>query len=93
MAQWLYSSAGQPIAFASGDAIFLRNGAFLGWLDGDGVWHGTYKGEIVDGDLLLYNLGRSSTVRGMRGLPATPALPALPGLRGSRGMPAGYKDL
>ena len=94
MAQWLYDSLGDPIAFISGgDKVFSRHGHFVGRLDGNEVWHGRYKGEIVGGDLFLYRHGKGSVIRGVSGTPGTPGIPGIPGSRGSSGMPAGYDDV
>ncbi len=94
MAQWLYDSGGHPIAFISGDdKVFSRRGRFVGRLDGNEVWHGRYKGEIVRGDMFLYKHGKGSVVRGTPGTPGTPGIPGVPGSRGSRGLPAGYNDV
>ncbi|WP_369333681.1 4-fold beta flower protein [Corallococcus carmarthensis] len=94
MAQWLYNSSGQPVAFVSGgDKVFSHSGQFIGRLDKDEVWHGAYKGEVVQGDLFLYKNGKGSTMRGTPGTPGTPGIPGRPGTRGARGLPFGYSDV
>ena len=55
MAKWLYNSRGNRIAFINEDRVFSRSGRFIGRLDGDEVWHGSYKGEIVKDNRFLYN--------------------------------------
>jgi hypothetical protein len=93
MASWLYNSSGRPIAFVSDDKVFSRSGLFMGRLDGNEVWHGSYKGEIVKGDRFLYKTNKGSVIRGTPGVPGTPGIPGLPGAKGSIALPAGYRDV
>ena len=96
MSQWLYNSNGNPIAFINGgDKVFSRRGHFVGRIDGNEVWHGRYKGEIVRDDMFLYKQSNSSNIviRGTSGIPGTPGIPGIPGSRGSSGLPSGYDDV
>lgn len=93
MAQWLFDSSGTPIAFINGDKVFSESGSFIGRLDGDEIWHGEYKGEIVKGDRLLYKTSKGSVIRGMPGTPGIPGIPGTPGSKGSIGLPGGYRDV
>ncbi len=93
MAKWLYSSRGHPIAFIQGtDQIFSDRGVFIGYLEGNEVWHGSYKGEIVNGDMLLKKQGKGAVSKGRSGTPGSPGIPGKPGSRGISGAP-GYDDL
>jgi len=93
MAQWLFSSRGEPIAFISRDNVFSRQGRFVGKRDGNEVWSGHYIGEIVTDDRFLRKHGKGSVLRGLPGLPGLPGLQGLPGLRGAIGISAGYSDV
>jgi hypothetical protein len=93
MARWLFSSTGCPRAFVHEDKVFLRSGRFLGRLDGNEVWHGRYRGEIVRGDLLLYKKGKGGLSRGTQGTPARPGIPRTPANRPSRSLPGGYRNI
>jgi hypothetical protein len=93
MAQWLFNSAGKPIAFINADKVFSRSGYFIGRLDGNEVWHGSYKGEIYKDDRFLYKTTKGTIIRGIPGTPGTPGIPGLPGIKGSISIPAGYRDV
>jgi hypothetical protein len=93
MARWLYDSQGHPIAFVSRENVFSWSGRFIGKLDGNEIWHGRYKGEIVREDRFLYKLTKGSVIRGTPGTPGTPGIPGIPGSKGAIGMPAGYRDV
>lgn len=93
MARWLYNSRGKPIAFIEDDKVFSRSGRFIGRLDGQEVWHGSYKGEIVRGDRFLYKTTKGSVIRGTPGTPGIPGIPGMPGSKGSIALPAGYRDV
>lgn len=93
MAQWLYDSTGSPIAFINGDKVFSRSGHFIGRLDGNEVWHGSYKGEIIKSDRFLYKTSRSTIIRGTPGTPGTPGIPGMPGTKGGISVPTGYRDI
>jgi hypothetical protein len=92
--EWLFNSRGRPVAFRSGVDVFSPSGAFLGRLEGDELWNGVYRGELVRGDRLV----RSYAARGDdRELPPprqpvqVPTSPA--GGRGAIGLPAGFHDV
>lgn len=93
MAKWLFDSSGHPIVFVKDDKLFSKSGRFVGRLDGDEVWHGRYKGEIVREDRFLYKNSKGSVIRGMPGIPGTPGIPGIPGSKGAIGMPSGYRDV
>ena len=92
MAKWLFNSQGEPIAFAVDDRVYAAEGGFVGRLDGDEVWHGRYKGELVKGDRFLYKIGKGSVVRGTPGTPGQPGIPGRPGHKGSLTV-SGYRDV
>ena len=94
MAKWLYSSRGQPIAFMhNSDQVFSETREFIGFLDGNEVWHGSYKGELVKGDMLLTKQGNGAVSKGRSGTPCCPGIPSRPGSRGICGIVSGYDDL
>lgn len=93
MAQWLFDSTGRPIVFIKDDKVFSRSGRFIGSLDGNEVWHGSYKGEIVKGDRFLYKTTKGSVIRGTPGTPGTPGIPGIPGAKAGISMPSGYRDV
>lgn len=93
MAQWLYNSKGRPIAFIKDDKVFSRPGHFVGRLDGNEVWHGSYKGEIIKSDRFLYKTTKGTIIRGTPGTPGTPGIPGIPGTKTSISIPAGYRDV
>ena len=92
MATWLFNSSGKPVAFVVDDKVFVRGGPFLGYLDGNEIWHGRYKGEIVSGNRLLYKTGKGSVIRGRLGTPGRPGTPGIPGSIGSVRV-SGYTDV
>jgi len=93
MAKWLYNLHGHPIAFVNGDKVFSKNGSFIGRLDGNEVWHGSYKGEIVNDDGFVFNRSKGSVVKGTPGTPGTPGVPGRPGSKGSIGLASKYRDV
>ena len=93
MTTWLYNSSGTPVAFIRDDKVFSRYSHFIGRLDGNEVWHGRYKGEIVKGDRFLYDTRKGSVIRGTPGVPGMPGIPGLPGMKGAIALPAGYRDV
>lgn len=93
MAEWLYSSRGEPIVFIKDSKVFTRNGRFVGRLEGNEVWHGRYKGEILQNNRFLYNTSKGSIIKGTPGTPGSPGIPGIPGSRGSIGLPGGYRDI
>jgi hypothetical protein len=93
MSQWLYNAKGRPVAFVSGDCVYSRRGRFVGRLEGSEVWHGRYKGEIVQDDRFLYDRSKGSVVRGTPGTPGSPGVPGMPGNTGAIGLTSRYRDV
>jgi hypothetical protein len=93
MSKWLYNSSGHPIVFINDNKVFSRSGKFIGRLEGNEVWHGRYKGEIVKKNRFLYKTSKGSVIRGTPGTPGTPGIPGIPGSKGSTGLPGGYRDV
>jgi hypothetical protein len=93
MNRWLYDSHGHPVAFVDDDRVFSRRGRFLGYLDGDEVWHGTYKGEVVENDRLLYNRKKGGVIRGKSGTPGSPGVSGPPGSKSMISLPADFRDV
>lgn len=93
MTKWLYNSSGRPIAFVVDDKVFSGSGSFIGRLDGNEVWHGSYKGEIVNDNRLLYKTTKGAVIRGTPGTPGTPGIPGTPGSISSIALPVGYRNV
>jgi hypothetical protein len=93
MDKWLYDSHGHPVAFVRDEIVFSRRGRFLGYMDGDEVWHGTYKGEVVGGDRLLYNRNKGGVIRGKSGIPGSSGAPGPPGSKGTITLPSGFRNV
>jgi hypothetical protein len=69
---------GSYLGFDSGDYLFDRNGAYIGWIEEDrSVWRsdGTYAGEVVEGD---YIMRRSIMVPPVPQVPRVPPIPPVP---------------
>ena len=97
MADYLYDSRGEPIAFRRGRNVHNMRGDWIGWFpwnDADVVTPGgAYLGTVV-GDELLKKVGRANRGHpGNPGNPGNPGAPGHPGNRGSRGLRAGYVDV
>jgi hypothetical protein len=45
----LFDSQGRAVAYVHEGGVFLYSNRFVGRLDDNEVWHGTYVGEIVSG--------------------------------------------
>lgn len=93
MTKWLFDSRGSGVAFISGGNVFTAEGKFVGKLEGNEIWNGSYVGEVIQGERLAR---RRMPPMGLHGLPALPGLPSLPGLTGLRGTmlyPATHEDL
>jgi hypothetical protein len=90
---WLFNSTGTPIAFASGANVFSADGKFLGKIDGNEVWNGTYVGEIADHDYLFRRTSRAGAARMTPMSPMTPMTPMTPMSRVGRSLPSGYEDI
>jgi hypothetical protein len=93
MAKWLYNSNGSPVAFINGDNVFSLSGSFIGRLDDNEIWYGSYKGEILKEDRILYKVNHSSVIHGIPGTPGTPGIPGIPGSKGVISLPSGYEDV
>ena len=92
--KWLFNSAGKPIAFLLGRDVFFESGHYLGRLDDkQEIWHGRYKGEILDGDRLFRQRTPSSFTRAHSGTPATPAIPISKPTAAPASVPTGYEDV
>ena len=57
------------------------------------MWHGSYKGEIVNDDRFVFNRSKGSVVKGTPGTPGTPGVPGRPGSKGSIGLASKYRDV
>ena len=93
MAHWLYNSAGNPIAFVAGEDVFSAAGQFIGRLEDNEVWNGTYVGEIVGDDLLLRRIDHLAAKRMMPTIPMCPMLPMRPTNRMAQPKPTGFDDV
>lgn len=93
MSKWLYNSSGTPIAFISGNNVFLKSGTFLGKLQGDEVWNGNYIGEIVKDDYLARKTSTSHASRVSLVTPASPVSPVQPVGRVGTSLPSGFEDI
>jgi hypothetical protein len=47
MLKWFFDSIGMPIAFAIDDAVWTPMLKFVGYIEGNQVWHVEYKGEVI----------------------------------------------
>jgi hypothetical protein len=84
---------GEPIAFLKDGHVFFVSGVYLGRLEENEVWFGTYEGEVVLGDRLLMKSKRPSVTRSHGGTPPTPLVPQ-PRPKGDVvDLPAGYEDV
>ena len=95
LANWFYDSTGQPIAFEVFGRFVTWDGAYIGSrCRMTEVWNVTYKGEIVQGDRLLYRVAPPTEHPG--GDESPPPLP-LPGTLPRRihsiPLPEGYRDI
>lgn len=95
LTNWLYDSSGHPIAFEVFGRFVTRDGAYIGSrCRRTEVWNVTYKGEIVQGDRLLYRVVPPTEYPG--GDESPPPLP-LPGTLPRRihsiPLPEGYRDI
>jgi hypothetical protein len=90
----LFNSAGHPIAYQHGEAVFTYDGRFLGRLDnGRDVFTGTYRGTVVDGNRLLYDPRKAGESRPAGEVPFSPGMPYRPWGIGPRPLPDGCRDL
>ena len=94
MAKWLFDSKGKPIAFVADDKAFSTKGHFIGRLEeNQEIWHGRYRGEIVEGDRLLYDRRKRRGARSRSAVPRPPAKPARPANKRPIRVPTGYRDV
>jgi hypothetical protein len=98
LTEWLYDSQGNPIAFNALGNIVSRNGQFIGDIRGyfpprQDIWHGHYKGEIVEGNRFLRADPAPTNDRGGSAPPHLPQVPRCPDAIGPINLPAGYKDV
>jgi hypothetical protein len=93
MDNWLFSASGDPVAFTNGDSVFLRSGRFLGKLIGQEVWKGSYQGEVVGVDRLVYRIAHNSAHRVIPGTPETPVFTGLPGNQGPITLPSEFREI
>jgi hypothetical protein len=91
---WLYNSRGSPVACRQGPHVFSPTGEYIGRLDGDEVWNGTYRAEVLRGDRLVRALASRGDEREPPVPPPVPLLPSPPaGCRGTIGLPVGFRDV
>lgn len=91
---WLFDSRGLPVACRQGRHVFSPSGAYLGRLEGDELWNGSYRAELVRSDRLLRALAGRGEEREVPVPPPAPELPAAPaGCRGAIGIPVGFRDV
>jgi hypothetical protein len=98
LTQWLYDSKGRPVAFDAAKHIVSRAGRFIGTIRGyyrgrQDVWHGIYKGEIVDGNRFLRVDPAPTEDRGGSAPPPLPQVPRIPDLVGPISLPPGHLDI
>jgi len=93
MAHWLYNSAGNPIAFVASEDVFSVSGRFIGRVEDNEVWNGTYVGEIIGNDLLLRRIDHLAANRMMPTMPMCPMLPMRPMNRMAQPKPTGFDDV
>lgn len=94
MVEWLFNSKGHPIAFVFGENVYSKGKRYIGFLQGNSVWYGSYKGEIIYGERLLYDTSKSS-LRGPMPLSSRPSVPSpqSPSSRGEISLPSGFRDI
>jgi hypothetical protein len=98
LTEWLYDSQGNPIAFNALGHIVSRTGRFIGTArsyapDRLEVWHGSYKGEIVEKNRFLHVDAPPTEDRGGGEPPPLPGVPPIPDAIEPRGLPSGYQDV
>jgi hypothetical protein len=98
LTEWLYDSKGQPVAFNALRHIVSRDGRFIGTIRGytpgrQDVWHGIYKGEILDGNRLVRIDPPPTEDRGGGHPPPLPGLPRIPDPISPMTLPSNYSDI
>jgi hypothetical protein len=89
----LFNSQGRPIAYIHEGNVFRYDGCFLGRLDDNEVWHGTYVGGIVNGNRLLYREAEARESRPLGKLPLAPGMPYQPWGISPCPLPEGFRDV
>lgn len=98
LTQWLYDSRGEPVAFHALGYIVSRSGRFIGTIrnyfpDRHDIWHGHYKGEIVDDNRFLRVEPAPPGDRGPSPVPPLPQVPRIPDTIAPIDLPSGYHDV
>jgi hypothetical protein len=99
LTQWLYDSTGEPVAFIAIDHVFSRSGRFIGTIrvyeptHHVEIWHGPYKGEIVEGNRLLWACSPPTEDKGGSAPFFLAQVPRSPEAIGPIKLPVGYADL
>jgi hypothetical protein len=98
LTEWLYDSKGQPVAFNALGHIVSRADRLIGTIRDiypgrQDIWHGVYKGEIVDGNRLLRIDPPPTEDRGGSPPPPLPGVPRTPRAIGRINLPPGYRDI
>lgn len=99
LTEWLFDSAGQPVAFLAANRVFSRSGQLVGDIrsystpDAREVWHNSYQGEIVHGNRLLYKEGKLlDQDRGPAKDSPPPSPPRIPEPVPPESLPPGWRD-
>jgi hypothetical protein len=97
LTQWLYNSRGIPVAFRALDEVVSRDGKYIGrvvvYVPGRyQIWHGTYRGEIVDGNRLLSTVPPPEENRGGSNPPTLPQVPRIPANIAPIALADGFRD-
>jgi hypothetical protein len=98
LTDWLYDSRGNAVAFNALGHIVSRDGRFIGTIRGyypgrQDIWHGIYKGEIVQGNRLLRADPSPTEDRGGTYPPPLPEVPRIPDAIGAIDLPSGLLDI
>jgi hypothetical protein len=98
LTEWLYDSQGNPVAYRALETVVSRSGKFIGTVRGyypgrQDIWHGTYKGEIVEGNRFLRVDPLPTDDRGGGEPPPLPQVPCIRAKIGPIRIPPGYRDV
>ncbi len=98
LTEWLYDSKGKPVAFNALGHIVSRDGRFIGTIRNyypgrQDIWHGQYKGEIVNGNRFLRVESPPTEDRGGSRPLSLPQVPRIPDAIGRMDLPPGYRDI